>query len=296
MTNQTSVIPNMAAAVVVAAIGCLWLLSTPANGFTFRATTSHQQHLSHLAATDLSNFYEDNSDGTNGSDLLRSSMTIDSGFGRRSMIRSVLSSAAMVATTMVFHPPNAGAKIDVSRLPVEGASPPKLSSPPPAAPRSGQPVIELAGVQYTPAAMMLQLAEQTASMEGMMRASAADVQTQKSRKERVEAGSQGTGPGVVMRGDLTQSVSILTKNSQIAKICPKAAFTLQTIPEYLGQKSPTTDMTFDEYLTVAKKYEAAREDLRVAFEALPEDDQQEGRQIVRAIRRRDLERMAAMQQ
>jgi len=142
--------------------------------------------------------------------------------------------------------------------------------------------------------MILQMAEQTASMEGMMRASASDMQG-KSRKERIEAGSQGKGPGLVSRNDLTQSVAVMVRNSKIATIAPKAAITLQAIPDYLSNKSPTTDMTFDEYLTVANKYNDAREDLRIAFENMPSEDQDEGKQIVRAIRRRDMERMAAMQ-
>ena len=229
------------------------------------------------------------------SDWDKNSMAKDqSSTSRRSMIRGVLPAAFLLAPAVVSNPRVASAGIDVSGLPIEGTS--KLSSPPPPSPRSSNGNIELAGVQYTPAAMILQMAEQTASMEGMMKASASDVLAQKSRKERVEAGSQGKGPGVVARGDLTQSVGIMAKNSKIATIAPQAAITLQGIPEYLSDKSPSTDMSLEEYLTVSKKYEQAREELRVAFERMSEEDQLEGRQIVRAIRKRDMERMAAMQQ
>ena len=208
---------------------------------------------------------------------------------------------ALFASVVVWNPSEASAGIDVSGIRVEGApmAMPKqsqLSSPPPPTPANSEGVIELAGVQYTPAAMILQMAEQTASMEGMMRASASDVQGKKSRQERVEAGSKGNGPGVVTRGDLTASVGIMVKNSKIATIAPRAAITMQSIPEYLSKKNPTTDMTFDEYLTVAKKYEESREELRIAFDSMSPEDQQEGKQITRAIRRQDMERMAEMQQ
>jgi len=211
------------------------------------------------------------------------------------MIRCVLPTAALFASVVVSNPSAANAGIDISGLRVEGT--PKISSPAPISSSiSSNGVIELAGVKYTPAAMILLMAEQTASMEGMMKASASDVQGQKSRQERVEAGSQGKGPGVVARTDLTQSVGIMVKNSQIATIAPMAAITLQGIPGYLSKKNPITDMTFDEYLTIAKKYEEAREDLRIAFEKMSQEDQQEGKQITRAIRKRDMERMTEMQQ
>ncbi len=215
------------------------------------------------------------------------------GISRRSLIGGVLPMAVLFASTLVSNPKVAHAGIDVSGLRVEGT--PKPISPPPPAPSSNSGVIELAGIQYTPAAMILQMAEQTASMEGMMKASASEIMAKKSRQERIEGGSKGTGPGVVTRGDLSQSVGVMVKNSKIATIAPQAAITLQGIPEYLSSKSPTSDMSFDEYLTVAKKYEQAREDLRVVFEKMSEQDQTEGKQIVRAIRKRDMERMTEMQ-
>jgi hypothetical protein len=245
------------------AVGYLFLLSTPANGFSFRKAHLQKSWLSSNTA-DLSICCEDTS--APGSDGSISS--------RRSMIRYVLPAAALFASTVVSNPSAANAGIDVSGLRVEGT--PGTSSPPPIS-SSSNGIIELAGVKYTPAAMILQMAEQTASMEGMMKAFASDVQGQKSRQERVEAGSQGKGPGVVFRADLTRSEGIMVKNSQIATIAPRAAITLQGIPYYLSKKSPTTDMTFDEYLTIAKKYEEAREDLRIAFEKMSQEDQQEGK-------------------
>ena len=276
---------NSISTMAFVAVGCLLLLSTPANGFSFLKAHLQNSWFSSNTA-DLSICRENTS--APGSDGSISS--------RRSMLRCVLPAATLFASVVVSNPSAANAGIDVSGLRVEGT--PKISSPAPIASSisSSNGIIELAGVKYTPAAMILQMAEQTASMEGMMKASASDVQGQKSRQERVEAGSQGKGPGVVARTDLTRSVGIMVKNSQIATIAPMAAITLQGIPDYLSKKSPTTDMTFDEYLTIAKTYEKAREDLRIAFEKMSQEDQQEGKQIARAIRKRDMERMAEMQQ
>ncbi len=263
-------------------VGCL-LFASPTNGFSFRESNCRSTcSLTHSIDVPIQTERRKNIGNTD------SIIGEECSTNRRSVIWAVL-----VASTVVMNPNAAVAGIDVSGLRVEGT--PKILSPPPPAPSSTEGIIELAGVQYTPAAMILQLAEQTASMEGMMKASASDVMAKKSRKERIEAGSQGKGPGMVARGDLTQSVGIMVKNSKIATVAPQAAITLQGIPEYLSSKSPSTDMSFDEYLTVAKKYEEAREDLRVAFEKLTEEDQLEGRNIVRAIRKRDMERMDAMQ-
>ena len=289
MMKQTPVYSSMKNLASCTAVG-YFLLLTPAIGFSCRTT--------HREIPGIAFVTDDRSKtlidvvprkpmiSTSENERISSSR-------RRSIIRGVLPVASLFASAIISNPLAASAGIDVSGLRVEGT--PQLSSPPPPKPRSSDGVIELAGVQYTPAAMILQMAEQTASMEGMMRASASDMQGKKSRKERVEAGSQGRGPGVVSRNDLTQSVGVMVRNSKVATIAPKAAITLQTIPDYLSNKSPTTDMSFDEYLTVANKYNDAREDLRIAFENMPQEDQEEGRQIVRAIRRRDMERMAVMQ-
>ena len=213
-----------------------------------------------------------------------------------------------LVTILGAKPLKAFAKIDVTGLPVEGTA--TLVSPPPPKPVNPKNVIELAGIQYTPAAMILELAEQTASMEGMMRASAADLEggtdtststgdatkQPKSKKERIDAGARGEGPGVITRNDLSQSIGYMVKNSKAEKIAPFAAMTLNGISTYLindsNKKNAKDDMTLEDYLTVAQKYERAREDLRVEFENMSLEEQQEGKTIVRAIRRRDQERMA----
>jgi len=289
MTKQYSRITRRWTAFVGIVAYLLVMVANPGDGFSYRIVR-HQYSWLSTQSIDLERFSVNSRESR-----IFMTMEEESSTSRRLLLRGSLPAAALFASTLVANPLLAHAGIDVSGLRVEGT--PRLSSPPPPVP-SGQngKTIELAGVQYTPAAMILQMAEQTASMEGMMKASASDVQGNKSRKDRVEDGSKGLGPGVVARTDLTRSVAIMVKNSQIATIAPKAAITLQGIPDYLANKNPNQDMTFDEYLTVAKKYEQAREDLRIAFESISEDDQQVGMQIVRAIRKRDMERMAAMQQ
>jgi len=179
-------------------------------------------------------------------------------------------------------PSKAMAGIDVSGLRVEGA---RVESQQTA---DSSPTIDLAGLSYTPAAMMLQLAEQTASMEGMLRASASETKSL-SRAQRIDAGSKGKGPGVVSRRDLLQSVDIMVSNSKVASLAPTAALTLGGIPRIVN--GGTGDMRDDEYLAVADYYKAAREDLRLAFERLEPEKQAEAKTFVRQIRAKDEERL-----
>jgi len=186
----------------------------------------------------------------------------------------------------LMNPSPAVAGIDVSGLRAEGTSKP---FPPSANDPTGT-RIELAGISYTKAAMVLQMAEQTASMEGMMRASASDIQKGKTTMDRFRAGSEGQGPGVIGRNDLVKSVGVMVKNSKIDSIAPAAAITLNKIPRLL-LSDIKKDMTIDEYVTVAGTYEAAREDLRKSFEQMSPEEQQEGKKMMRALRARDEEQM-----
>jgi len=301
MMKRTSMLSMNIVAFV--AVGCLLLLSTPANGFSFRTTVTAPGQNSWFSSSssntaDRATRCPEDTNLLSGIDSSRkiSIAENESSTSRRSILRGALTTSvvatALFASVLVSNPSAASAGIDVSGLRVQGTPKPIPSG----STISDDGIITLAGVKYTPAAMILQMAEQTASMEGMIKASASDVQGRKTKQERIEAGSQGTGPGVVSRGDLTQSVGVMIRNSKIATIAPKAAMTLQGIPDYLSHSSAATDMTFEEYLTVAKKYEDAREDLRIAFEKMSPEEQQEGKQIARAIRQKDEERMAAFQQ
>ena len=77
--------------------------------------------------------------------------------------------------------------------------------------------IELAGVTYTKAAMILQMAEQTSSMEGIMKQSALEMETL-TEGQREARGGRGEGPGVIARGDMTKSVNIMIANSQLESL------------------------------------------------------------------------------
>jgi len=121
-----------------------------------------------------------------------------------------------------------------------------------------------------------------------MKASAIEMQT-KNRVQRIQAGSKGEGPGVVRRSDLVQSTAVMIKNSRIATIAPAAALTLGGIRRIVD--GGTGDMTKEEYLEVADRYDVAREDLRRAFEDMSKEAQVEGMGIVRKLRAEDEERM-----
>lgn len=125
-----------------------------------------------------------------------------------------------------------------------------------------------------------------------MRQSATDTSTQ-NKIQRISAGSEGRGPGVVSRDDLTKSVNVMLQSSKIASIAPAAAVTLTGIPRAVRRGKG--DMVVEEYTEVAGVYAAAREDLRKAFEAMSPEEQAGGRAIVRGLRVRDEERMLEQQ-
>jgi len=151
--------------------------------------------------------------------------------------------------------------------------------------------IKLAGITYTPAAMILQMAEQTASMEGIMRQSAKEVEAKLTEQQRDERGANNLGPGVIGRGDMIGSIDVMIKNSQIASIPGggEAASTLRAIQ--VVAKTGKGPLSGDEYELMAKQYAAAREDLRRAFEAMTPEAQAEGKVIVRGVAKQDAARM-----
>lgn len=156
-------------------------------------------------------------------------------------------------------------------------------------------VIQLGGVSYTPAAMLLQLAEQTAAMEGIMRQSAKDIE-RLTLEQRESAGAANQGPGVVGRRDMIMSIDIMIANSKLESIPngAEAAGTLRAIQ--LTARSGKGPLSSDEYLAMAAVYRNAREvDLRRAFEAFGPEEQAEGKAIVRKASEQDLTRMREME-
>lgn len=146
--------------------------------------------------------------------------------------------------------------------------------------------IELAGVTYTKAAMILQMAEQTSSMEGIMKQSALEMETL-TEGQREARGGRGEGPGVIARGDMTKSVNIMIANSQLESLPNgrEAAATLRGIQ--LAAQSGRGSLERDEYLTMARLYSAARDDLRRGFESMDPAEQAEARAKMRGIQARD---------
>ena len=164
-----------------------------------------------------------------------------------------------------------------------------------ALPAAAKDTIELAGVSYTPAAMVLQMAEQTAVMEGIMRQSAKDMDTM-TVQQRDEAGATNAGPGVVGRQDMAQSVDVMIKNSRLETLPNglEAASKLRGIR--LTAKMGQGPLEKEDYLIMAQQYAATREDLRRGFEAMTPEEQAEGKRIVRELRQRDEAKMKEFQE
>ena len=156
--------------------------------------------------------------------------------------------------------------------------------------------IDVLGFAYTPTAMVLQLAEQTASMEGIMRESAKEAETM-TLEQRDQAGGNAMGPGVIGRGDMIQSVDVMIKNSQLETSIPNgrdAAATLRGIQIIArGRKG---ELSKDEYVLMAAVYSATRDELRKLFEASTPEERAEGKAIVRKLAAKDNERMRAMEE
>jgi len=250
--------------------------TTPINTYADASSATHRVLANDAVDVDDTSICSDDAPWSSSSPLLQPVGRTN----RRTMIKTLLPLLAALYLT----PSSASAGIDVSGLRVEGGG----SSSNASTTTNNTNNIQLAGITYTPAAMMLQMAEQTASMEGIMRESALETKT-KTKPQRIEAGSKGEGPGVVGRGDLVQSTDLMIRNSRIAEIAPVAAMTLRGIPRIVeGGKG---DMTKDEYLAVAKQYDAAREDLRRAFESMTVEEQMVGKSIVRKLRAKDEEQL-----
>ena len=113
--------------------------------------------------------------------------------------------------------------------------------------------IKLAGISFTPAAMLLQMAEQTASMEGIMRQSAKEINAQFTEQQRDERGANNLGPGVIGRVDMVKSIDVMITNSKISTIPggSEAASTLRGIQ--VVAKTGSGALTADEYELMAKQ-------------------------------------------
>ena len=132
-----------------------------------------------------------------------------------------------------------------------------------------------------PGARMLRVAEVTYVMENQMLEAAA-----LSEQERLETGR------AISRTDLSLSISILVKNSELEKISSAgdAVGALRGIARFceLGAGRP---LVKEEYEAIARQYSAARDGLQSAFESLSPQDQERSRSLVRKMRAEDEARM-----
>ena len=135
--------------------------------------------------------------------------------------------------------------------------------------------------------MLLMMADNAASMEGIVRQSSKDVAAGLTEEQRDERGATNQGPGVIGRTDMIKSIDVMISNSQLTTIPggTEASSTLRGIQAVA--KSGKGSLSADEYELIAKQYAAAREDLRRAFEAMSPEAQAEGKAFVRGLRVKD---------
>lgn len=129
-----------------------------------------------------------------------------------------------------------------------------------------------------PSAIILRLADSTATMEGMMMRSAEDVE-QLTVQQRIDAGRPPIG-----RVEMRQSVEVMLQASKLASLPGggDAASTLRGVGTIaaVGQG----ELSREEYVSMAKQYQRTRDELKKVFDALPAAEQEEGQQIVRQMR------------
>ena len=130
-----------------------------------------------------------------------------------------------------------------------------------------------------PAAVMLRVAEVTDYQEAMLRKSARETQ-----EERQRDGLE------LARTQMELSTDVLLKNTKLASLpgCVQPALTLGGVKRIA--QSGEGALTEGELLLMAGAYALARSELRVAFEALPPEEQQAAKDIVRKLRAEDDER------
>ena len=131
-----------------------------------------------------------------------------------------------------------------------------------------------------PGAIMLRVAEVTDYQEKMLRQLATMDEAELER-----------GGFVIERSQMAMSTDILLKNTRLSSLpgCVPAALTLASIKQ-IAQDGKGA-LTPAEEAKMALAYFKAREQLRLAFEALPAAEQADAKAIVRKLRAEDLARI-----
>jgi len=142
-----------------------------------------------------------------------------------------------------------------------------------------------------PAAVVLQIAETTASIQGMLMQSVKDMDdlTEQQRKD------VGRWPPI-NRNELKKSVDVLLSNSRLATMPngSEAAGILNGVK--LTANAGSGAITRDEYIIMAKQFGQTRDALRKVFELFSEAQQAEGRAIVREQIAADEERIRQVEE
>ena len=90
------------------------------------------------------------------------------------------------------------------------------------------------------------------------------------------------GPPIT-REEISYSVNVLLQSSRLETIPngSEAADTLRGVKSIAG--GGTREITRDEFVSIARQYALARDELEKTFAALSEDQQEEGRRVVRKM-------------
>lgn len=139
------------------------------------------------------------------------------------------------------------------------------------------PGIALAADLAPPAAIILRMADSTSAMEAMMVKSAEDVE-KLTRKERVEAGRPP-----ISRADMAKTIDVMLQASRLATLdnAGDAAATLRGIKTIANVGEG--ELSSDEFMAMAKQYSRARDELKKVFDALPLNEQAEGRAVMKSV-------------
>ena len=127
-----------------------------------------------------------------------------------------------------------------------------------------------------PSAILLRMVDTTARMEAEMTRAADDMEL--SLSQRIEAGRPP-----ITREEMNYSINVLLQSSKLDTIpnAGEAADLLRGVNLIAG--GGTREITRDEFLSMATQYSRARDVVEKTFYALPEEQQEEGRRVIRKM-------------
>jgi hypothetical protein len=139
--------------------------------------------------------------------------------------------------------------------------------------------------ELPPAAVILRVAEVTQFQEDALRRAA----SYSDEEERERAGY------AFGRNQMEMSVDVLLRNTRLSSLpgCATPALTIGEVKRIASRRDGMLSQA--DLLAMAAAYSRSREELRVAFEAMPERERREGKEIVRGLKAADDERKRAAQ-